>query len=197
MFTGIIECLGTVKESKANGTNTDYVISSPISSQLQIDQSVAHDGVCLTVTAVEGNIHRVTAVQETLSITNLGSWKPGTSINLERAMRVDARLDGHFVQGHVDTTARCIERVNRHGSYEFEFEYDSSFAALLIPKGSVCINGVSLTVVNPTSNRLSVAIIPYTFKHTTFQFLQPGDLVNIEFDVLGKYIHRYVSLHTK
>lgn len=194
MFTGIIECLGTLIESRISGSNMDYLISSPISSQLKIDQSLAHDGVCLTVTAVEGNMHRVTAVHETLLKTNLNTWKPGTRINLERAMRADARLDGHFVQGHVDTTAICVDVIQLQGSHEFTFEYDSSFASLLIPKGSVCINGVSLTVIDPDTRRFRVAIIPYTYEHTNFQFLQAGDKVNIEFDVLGKYIQRYLSL---
>ena len=193
MFTGIIESTGILKEIEQDGTNLHFTIESPISAELKVDQSLAHDGVCLTVVRREGNRHTVTAIEETLIRSNLGQWKPGTLINLERAMSVNGRLDGHMVQGHVDTTAVCTELITLEGSWYFEFEYPAGADHLLVNKGSVCVNGVSLTVVEPAANRFRVAIIPYTFEHTNFQQIRPGSRVNIEFDILGKYISRYLA----
>lgn len=196
MFTGIIEALGTVAEVVYEGSNVHFWIESTLTSELKIDQSVAHNGVCLTVVALRDGAYRVTAIEETLSKTNLGVWRTGTVINLERAMLVGARLDGHFVQGHVDTTALCIAKEILDGSWKFQFEFPEAFASLVIEKGSICINGVSLTVFDIGRQTCTVAIIPYTFIHTNFHFLEVGHRVNMEFDVLGKYLLRQTSLQT-
>lgn len=193
MFTGIIETTATVAEISSSGTNKSFWISSPLSHQLKVDQSVAHDGVCLTVEAVEGDRHKVTAVLETLEKTNLGSWKPGAIINIERCLQPSSRLDGHFVQGHVDTKGTVIEKTDLNGSWQFTFSFPESFAPLLIEKGSVAINGISLTVFNLAATRFSVAIIPYTHEHTNLQQINTGDSVNLEFDMLGKYIVRWAQ----
>ncbi|KAA5534755.1 riboflavin synthase [Taibaiella lutea] len=190
MFTGIIETLGAIKDIQHEGSNIHFTIESEISKEVKIDQSVAHDGVCLTVTACNAESHTVTAVAETLQKTNLGSWKAGKTVNLERAMKLGDRLDGHIVQGHVDTTGKCLERKEVDGSHLFHFEFPGRFAALVIEKGSVCINGVSLTAFNVGKNTFSVTIIPYTLEHTTFGNLQPNDIINLEFDILGKYMLR-------
>lgn len=190
MFTGIIEAIGTIASITPSGTNIDIWINSPITHELKIDQSVAHNGVCLTVVAIEGNSYKVTAVQETLLKTNLNSWKAGDIVNLERAMKVGDRLDGHFVQGHVDAVARCIEKQTLEGSWLFRFRFPQQFAALVIEKGSVCLNGVSLTAFNVGKDELTVTIIPYTYNHTNFQQIEAGTVINIEFDVLGKYLLR-------
>lgn len=190
MFTGIIEDLGTIKDIKHEGSNIHFTIESSISKEVKIDQSVAHDGVCLTVTACDAESHTVTAVAETLQKTNLGSWEVGKTVNLERAMKLGDRLDGHIVQGHVDTTGKCTERKEVGGSHLFHFEFGESFAALVIEKGSICINGVSLTAFNVGKNTFSVTIIPYTLEHTTFGNLQVNDTINLEFDILGKYMLR-------
>jgi len=195
MFTGIIETTATVAEISASGTNKSFWISSSLSQQLKIDQSVAHDGVCLTVEAIEADRHKVTAVLETLQKTNLGSWKPGTIINIERCLQPSSRLDGHFVQGHVDTKGEVIEKKDLNGSWQFSFRFPESFAPLLIEKGSVAINGISLTVFNLTATTFSVAIIPYTHEHTNLQQINTGDWVNLEFDMLGKYIVRWAQTH--
>ncbi len=196
MFTGIIEALGKVEQIEKEGDNLHFRISSPFSHELKIDQSVAHDGVCLTVVALhEEGAHTVTAIRETLERTQLGEWQVGRRVNVERAMRTGARLDGHTVQGHVDDTARVLSIEQANGSWVFTFEYADEHRHLLVDKGSVCINGTSLTVVNPVRNQFSVAIIPYTFAHTGFQFLQVGERVNIEFDIIGKYIARYAALY--
>lgn len=195
MFTGIIETTGTLVQVVPNQSNVDFHISSRITGELQPDQSVAHDGVCLTVTTVSKDHYTVTAVAETLSKTTLGSWQAGTRINLERAMQANSRIDGHFVQGHVDTTGICSARENRNGSWLFSFQFPATFAALVIEKGSVCINGISLTAFDVSATHLSVAIIPYTFAHTGFQWLREGDQVNIEFDVLGKYVLRHLQIN--
>ena len=195
MFTGIIESLGVLSAIEKDGTNLNFTLESELSSSLKVDQSLAHDGVCLTVVRVEGKRHTVTAVEETLMRSNLGQWKPGGLVNLERAMAANGRLDGHIVQGHVDATGRCTRVEKLDGSWYFEFEYDPDPERLLVDKGSICINGVSLTVVSPAENRFKVAIIPYTFEHTNFGQLRPGDLVNLEFDILGKYIARYLALY--
>jgi riboflavin synthase len=190
MFTGIIETKATVAAIAHEGSNVHFTMDSSITHELRIDQSVAHNGVCLTVVAIEGTQYTVTAVAETLNKTNLGRWKVGDSVNLERSLRVGDRLDGHFVQGHTDTTATCIEKQTLDGSWLFRFRYPMQFAMLMIEKGSVCINGVSLTVFNVSGNEFTVTIIPYTFEHTNFGTLEAGDTVNIEFDVLGKYMLR-------
>lgn len=194
MFTGIIEETGTVKSVSLNGTNTTFWISSAISASLKVDQSVAHSGVCLTVEEVKGDLHRVTAIKETLNKTNLRHWKEGTIVNLERCMQLNGRLDGHIVQGHVDTTAVCIDRKDLSGSWEYRFEISKEFATLIIEKGSISINGTSLTIFNVTETAFTVAIIPYTFSHTNMQQVLPGNLVNIEFDMIGKYVNRIQSL---
>lgn len=191
MFTGIIECLGTIQSRTGGvGTNMDFWVSTPITHQLKIDQSVAHNGVCLTVVEISGDAYRVTAVAETLAKTNLDKLQPGHNVNIERALKVGDRLDGHFVQGHVDTTGICEEVHELDGSWLYRFSFPKSHAALVIEKGSICINGVSLTAFDVTNNTFTVTIIPYTYQHTTFQHLKQGDTINLEFDVLGKYLLR-------
>jgi riboflavin synthase len=194
MFTGIIESLGFVKDIVHTGSNITYLISSSIGQELKIDQSLAHDGVCLTVESINNNIHQVTAIAETISKTNLTGWKIGSTINLERCMQMNGRLDGHIVQGHVDCTAICIERMDKNGSWEFQFNFPKVFAHLVIEKGSIAVNGTSLTCFDITNSSFKVAIIPYTFEHTSIQFVNEGSVVNIEFDILGKYVQRNLSL---
>ena len=194
MFTGIIESLGIIKEIAVSGTNKTFWIESPLSSSFKADQSVAHNGACLTVEEVKENCHRVTAVEETLDKTELNQWTVGTHINIERSLLPTNRLDGHFVQGHVDTTAVCKRIKDGKGSYEFEFEFAKKFAPLVIEKGSIAVNGISLTVFNVKRGCFTVAIIPYTFQHTNLQFVKEGDKVNLEFDMIGKYILRKLSL---
>jgi riboflavin synthase len=194
MFTGIIESTGQVEEVLVAGTNKSYWIKSPISHELKPDQSVSHDGVCLTVEETDGQRHRVTAIQETLQKSNLHQWQPGHQVNLERCMTMNGRLDGHIVQGHVDATATCVSVNDLEGSREFRFRFPASFASLVIEKGSASINGISLTVFNVARDEFSVAIIPYTLEHTNIQYVFPGTMVNIEFDMVGKYITRYLSL---
>lgn len=194
MFTGIIESTGRVSKVETQGTNRTFWIESLISKELKIDQSISHNGVCLTVEEVKENIHRVTAIAETLDKTNLGHWQEGTEVNLERCMPMNGRLDGHIVQGHVDTTAILAEQKDMDGSWLLSFSFPEHFAALVIEKGSISINGISLTVFNVSKERLSVAIIPYTYEHTNLRFLSPGDTVNIEFDMIGKYVNRYLQL---
>lgn len=194
MFTGIIESSGIITALQQEGSNLHITISSSLSKELKIDQSVAHEGVCLTVVACDDEQYKVTAVAETLAKTNLAFWKSGRILNLERAMILGSRLDGHIVQGHVDTTALCSEREEHDGSHVFHFEFPESFAALIIEKGSICVNGVSLTAFNVGRRTFSVTIIPYTLSHTSFQYLQAGDKVNIEFDLLGKYLLRSKEL---
>ena len=195
MFTGIIESLGTVVSLEEEQNNVHITIESAISSSLKIDQSLAHDGICLTVVALQGNTHVVTAIQETLQRTNIRFWEPGRRVNLERAMSANSRLDGHMVQGHVDATVTCVAVQESGGSWYYTFEYTLTPEHLLVDKGSVCINGVSLTVVEPVDNRFSVAIIPYTYEHTNFQHIQVGDTINLEFDIIGKYIARYAKYY--
>ncbi len=195
MFTGIIESLGIVKAVSVEGTNKTYTVQAPITHELKVDQSLAHNGVCLTVTSISGETYTVTAVQETLEKTNLNDWKPGTLINLERAMIAGGRLDGHFVQGHVDCTGKCEAIEQREGSALIHFSFPARFATLIIEKGSICINGVSLTVFDVQKTTFAVTIIPYTMEHTNFSQLQAGDAVNLEFDVLGKYILRFNELN--
>lgn len=194
MFTGIIETLGTIKMLKKEGENIHVSVQSTITNELKIDQSVAHNGICLTVVAIENDIYTVTAIKETIEKTNLGEWQVGDVVNLERAMKLGDRLDGHIVQGHVDQTAVCknIEEVD--GSWYFTFEYDRSLSNITIEKGSITVNGTSLTVVNSKINEFSVAIIPYTFEHTNFHSFKIGTKVNLEFDVIGKYVKRLHEL---
>lgn len=194
MFTGIIETLGKVDSIQSGGGNVDIWIESGLTPELKIDQSVAHNGVCLTVVDIKDNKYRVTAVAETLAKTNLGQWNAGDKVNLERSLRVGDRLDGHFVQGHVDAVAECISKKDMDGSWLFTFRFPEQYAALVIEKGSVCLNGVSLTAFNIARNELSVAIIPYTYEHTNFHNLMQGMKVNVEFDVLGKYLLRSQQL---
>lgn len=197
MFTGIIEALGQVKKLERQGSNLNITIQSSISQELKIDQSLAHNGVCLTVVALEDDQHVVTAVEETLKRSNLDDLQVGDFVNLERAMRSDGRLDGHIVQGHVDATATCTEVEEREGSWYYRFQYRPTEEHLLVDKGSISINGVSLTVVDPTDAEFTVAIIPYTWDNTNFKTMKPGDAVNLEFDILGKYIARYAALYLK
>lgn len=194
MFTGIIETMGTIKKISIDKTNRIFWIESNISSQLKIDESLCHNGVCLTVEDIKNDIYRITAIQETLDKTNMPTWKEGDIINLERSMQMNGRLDGHIVQGHVDGTGTCIARKDFNGSFEFTFSFDEKYAALIIEKGSVCMNGVSLTAFNVSKNTFTVAIIPYTFAHTNFYTIKEGETVNIEFDILGKYVSRLQSL---
>lgn len=195
MFTGIIESLGVVEEVVKSGGNRSFSISSPISEALKIDQSLSHNGICLTVEAVKNGIHQVTAVAETLAKTNAGEWKNGDLVNLERAMTMQARLDGHMVQGHVDATARCTSIDNMEGSWQISFSFPEKFRAIMIEKGSVCVNGISLTAFEVTENSFAVAIIPYTWEHTNLKKIGVGDTVNIEFDMIGKYVERYLLIH--
>jgi riboflavin synthase len=194
MFTGIIEGLGKISTVSETGTNRSFVLSSPFTQELRVDQSLSHNGICLTIESVTGNLYQVTAVEETLTKTSAGQWKAGDMINLERAMVMNGRLDGHLVQGHVDATATVINITDMGGSREYDFQFPTHFATMIIEKGSVCINGVSLTAFNVTANSFRVAIIPYTYEHTSFPFLQAGDTVNIEFDMIGKYVNRFISL---
>lgn len=194
MFTGIIEATGIITDIKEQGTNKIFRITSPISHELKVDQSVCHNGACLTVEEINGNTHKVTAIAETLSKTNLNSWKTGDLVNLERCLVMNGRLDGHIVQGHVDGTGVCIGKKELDGSWEYRFQFPEQFAMLIIEKGSVTLNGISLTVFNTDKNSFSVGIIPYTFEHTNIKNLQIDDEVNIEFDVIGKYVLRGISL---
>ena len=194
MFTGIIEAQGTILTVQQEGTNRIFWVESPISNELAIDQSVSHDGVCLTVDALEAGRHRVTAIAETLEKTNLGSWKTGDQINMERCMPMNGRLDGHIVQGHVDCTAICLSAEDKNGSWNYRFSIPDQFAALIIEKGSISLNGTSLTIFDVTETEFSIAIIPYTYQHTTISKVVPEHLVNIEFDIIGKYVNRMNQL---
>jgi len=194
MFTGIIETTATLKEISASGTNKTFILSCPITDQLTIDQSIAHNGVCLTVEAITGDNYQVTAIAETLQKTNLGDWKTGDIINLERCLQPSGRLDGHFVQGHTDTKGFVTEKTDLDGSWQFTFSFDPLFAPYIIEKGSVAVNGISLTAFDVKANTFSVAIIPYTYQHTNLQLIAPGSTVNLEFDMLGKYIIRWAEM---
>lgn len=197
MFTGIIEATGTITGIETNGSNKTFWISSPVSEELKIDQSVAHNGVCLTVEEVKDGAHRVTAIAETLEKTNLGSWQENHIINIERCLLMNARLDGHMVQGHVDTIGSCIKLTELDGSWVYTFQFPPQFAGLLVEKGSVAVNGISLTVFNVGIDHFSVAIIPYTYEHTNMQLVKEGATVNLEFDIIGKYVMRNAQLHVK
>ncbi len=191
MFTGIIESLGKIIDLKVDRGNIDFTIESDISKELKVDQSVSHNGVCLTVTETNNNTHTVTAVKETLDKSSLTNFSINDFINLERAMKLGERLDGHLVQGHVDGIAKCIGVSVNDGSWIYRFEFDISNEMLLIEKGSICINGVSLTVFDIAENTFKVTIIPYTYENTSFKMLKKGDIVNIEFDMIGKYLARF------
>jgi len=193
MFTGIIEVTGLVVGMIKDGSNIHFEIESSIAPELKIDQSVAHNGVCLTVTAIHEGRYAVTAIHETLLKTNLGELKEGNIINLERCMPVNGRFDGHVVQGHVDQTGKVVKIEEQQGSWLFDFEYDPSKGNVTVEKGSICINGTSLTCFNSKNNGFSVAIIPYTFEHTNFKQLKAGDRVNLEFDIIGKYVQRLLQ----
>ncbi|WP_292948326.1 riboflavin synthase [Olleya sp. UBA1516] len=195
MFTGIIETLGTVKQLTTVKDNLDITIESTITNQLKIDQSVAHNGVCLTVVEINDDQYKVTAIKETLDKTNIGDLQINDIVNIERAMKLGDRLDGHIVQGHVDQTALCIEAKETNGSWLYTFKYDQELNNITIEKGSITVNGVSLTVVNSQKNSFSVAIIPYTYEHTNFKQFKIGTKINLEFDVIGKYVKRLNELN--
>lgn len=190
MFTGIIESLGSIVSVESNGSNRSYWVAAAVAPELKIDQSVSHNGVCLTVEEIKDDQYRVTAIHETLVKTNLTSWKTGDLINLERCLVTSGRLDGHFVQGHVDGTGTCIEKKELDGSWEFRFEFPEKFAGLVVEKGSIALNGISLTIFDVGINQFSVAIIPYTYKHTNMQQVNVSSKVNLEFDIIGKYVAR-------
>ena len=194
MFTGIIEKLGRVEKLEKDGGNLHISIATPMASELKIDQSVSHNGVCLTVVSLDNDSYTVTAIEETLDKTNLGHLAVGDSVNLERGMQLGARLDGHIVQGHVDQTAVCMAMEEKDGSWVFRFKYDPSLNNVTIEKGSITVDGVSLTVVDSTKDSFSVAIIPYTYEHTRFDEYSVGTVVNLEFDVIGKYVARLLAL---
>lgn len=193
MFTGIIEAPGKVEKLSYEESNLHLTLSCAFTQELKIDQSLAHNGVCLTVVGIEGNSYTVTAIKETLDKTNLKYLCEGDRVNLERCMAANGRFDGHIVQGHVDQVGTCTKVEDLNGSWMFSFEYDNSTGNITVEKGSICVNGVSLTVVNSRENGFSVCIIPYTFEHTNFQRLQPGDKVNLEFDVIGKYVAKMMG----
>ncbi|NBQ47162.1 MAG: riboflavin synthase [Sphingobacteriia bacterium] len=193
MFTGIIETLGTLEKTAREGSNVHFTFSSTLTGELKIDQSLAHQGVCLTVVKISGNTYTVTAIDETLQKTNLGDLHIGDKVNLERCMSANGRFDGHIVQGHVDTTGECTSVKDLDGSWVFEFNHPEVKSFVTVEKGSITINGVSLTVVASSASGFSVHIIPYTYEHTTFQYIQPGTRVNLEFDIVGKYVARLMS----
>lgn len=193
MFTGIVEAMATLEKKQMNQSNIDFWFSSPFTDELKIDQSVAHNGVCLTVVEIQNQNYRVTAINETLQKTNLGDLHVGQKVNLERCMLASARFDGHIVQGHVDLTGTCTEIIDQQGSWEFHFSYPDESGQMTVEKGSICVNGTSLTVVNSGLDHFSVAIIPYTFEHTIFHQLEIGSRVNLEFDILGKYIQKMMA----
>lgn len=199
MFTGIIEQTAKVVGIKQEGTNFHFTLSCPIADELKVDQSFAHDGCCLTVVALdkEKKEYVVTAMKETMDRTNLRWWRVGTEVNVERSMKMDGRFDGHIVQGHVDQTAECIKVIDENGSWRYFFKYSADKENITVPKGSVSVNGVSLTVVDSESGMFSVSIIPYTYEHTNFHALQQGSIVNIEFDVFGKYVQRLLEQYIR
>lgn len=199
MFTGIIENYAVVVDIFIEGTNKTFTLQSNISKELKIDQSVAHDGVCLTVVSInnKNNTYQVTAIQETLSRTTLQYWQLDNKVNIERSMLAHHRIDGHFVQGHVDTMATVLDIQTHDGSWTYLFEYDKKYMPLIVEKGSIAVNGISLTVVSAEKNTFSVCIIPYTYQHTNIHTIQTGNKVNLEFDILGKYIQRFLSVKTE
>ncbi len=195
MFTGIVEAVGVVKKVERDRSNMILTVASPISKELKIDQSVSHNGACLTVVACDEQTHRMVLIDETLQKTNFGLIKEGDEVNLERCLTFNGRLDGHMVQGHVDLTGTCTEVLDQNGSWKYTVEYDVNSGFVTVPKGSVCLNGISLTVVDSKPGLLSVAIIPYTFEHTNMKHVRTGSKINIEFDIIGKYIAQYASVY--
>jgi riboflavin synthase len=194
MFTGIIESLGEIVKTETVGTNLELWLSCDFTNELKVDQSLAHNGICLTVVEIIDNRYRVTAIDETNQKTTIGSWKEGDKVNLERCVKVGDRLDGHNVQGHVDVVGKCTSSSENDGSWKFTFEYSpKELGHITVPKGSIAVNGVSLTVVDSSKTSFSVAIIPFTYEHTTFQFIENGSLVNLEFDIMGKYVAAYMA----
>ena len=195
MFTGIIEALGTITSIEKQGSNFHFTVASPFAAELKIDQSVAHDGVCLTVVAVNpaAGTHVVTAIDETMRVTNLSQWQPGRHVNLERCLAATGRFDGHIVQGHVDATAECVSVEDQNGSWLFRFRHAAGPSRLTVEKGSICVNGTSLTCFDSTDEDFTVAIIPYTYEHTSFQQLKAGETVNLEFDIVGKYVAKLLG----
>ena len=193
MFTGIVEAMGSLVKTEAKGTNVEFWFTCPFTQELKVDQSLAHNGVCLTVVEIQGEQYRVTAIDETLQKTNLGDLKIGQKVNLERCMAANARFDGHIVQGHVDLTGICTEITDQNGSWEYRFSYPKSSGHVTVEKGSICVNGTSLTVVDSQDDSFTVCIIPYTYEHTIFHQLSVGDRVNLEFDILGKYIKKLMQ----
>ncbi|KLT69625.1 MULTISPECIES: riboflavin synthase [Flavobacterium] len=195
MFTGIIETLGRIHEIQKDQNNLHVTVESSITNELKIDQSVSHNGICLTVVAIKDNCYTVTAIEETILKTNIGDWKANDIVNLERGMKLGDRLDGHIVQGHVDQTGTCTNIQEANGSWNYTFEYDKNLSNITIEKGSITVNGVSLTVVNSKTNEFSVSIIPYTYENTNFKNFKIGTKINLEFDVVGKYISRLYSIN--
>jgi riboflavin synthase len=191
MFTGIIEQLGHITKVVKEAENVNFTVKADFTNELKVDQSVAHNGTCLTVVEINGNEYVVTAIKETLDKTNLGTWEVGTKVNLERCMQMNGRLDGHIVQGHVDTTATCISIENQEGSWKFTFKYETE--QVTVEKGSITVNGVSLTVVDSKPNQFSVCIIPFTYEHTNFHQLEVGSKINLEFDIIGKYVAKLMA----
>ena len=189
MFTGIIENLAKIISIKKSKSNLDITLSSSLTSEFKIDQSVSHNGICLTVINIDGNNYRVTAIEETINKTTINSWKKGDFVNLERAMKLGDRLDGHMIQGHIDQIGTCVDVTTKDGSWEYAIQYEKS-ENLTVEKGSIAVNGVSLTVIDSKTNSFKVAIIPYTYEHTNFKTLRKGDLINLEFDILGKYLYK-------
>ncbi|USQ04034.1 riboflavin synthase [Aquirufa antheringensis] len=193
MFTGIVEAMGSLVKTEAKGTNVEFWFTCPFTQELKVDQSLAHNGVCLTVVEIQREQYRVTAIDETLQKTNLGDLKIDQKVNLERCMAANARFDGHIVQGHVDLTGICTEITDQNGSWEYRFSYPKSSGHVTVEKGSICVNGTSLTVVDSQDDSFTVCIIPYTYEHTVFHQLSVGDRVNLEFDILGKYIKKLMQ----
>jgi riboflavin synthase len=193
MFTGIVEAMGSLVKTETKGTNVEFWFTCPFTQELKVDQSLAHNGVCLTVVEIQGEQYRVTAIDETLQKTNLGDLKIGQKVNLERCMAANARFDGHIVQGHVDLTGVCTEITDQNGSWEYRFSYPKSSGHVTVEKGSICVNGTSLTVVDSQDDSFTVCIIPYTYEHTVFHQLSVSDRVNLEFDILGKYIKKLMQ----
>jgi riboflavin synthase len=193
MFTGIVEAMGSLVRKEAKETNVEFWFTSPFTHELKVDQSLAHNGVCLTVVEIKGDQYRVTAIDETLQKTNIGDVAIGQKVNLERCMAANARFDGHIVQGHVDLTGICTEIKDQQGSWEYRFSYPKSSGHVTVEKGSICVNGTSLTVVDSQNDSFTVCIIPYTYEHTVFHQLKIGDRVNLEFDILGKYIKKLMQ----
>lgn len=193
MFTGIVEAMGSLVKTEVKGTNVEFWFTCPFTQELKVDQSLAHNGVCLTIVEIQGEQYRVTAIDETLKKTNLGDLKIGQKVNLERCLAANARFDGHIVQGHVDLTGVCTEIKDQQGSWEYRFSYPKSSGHVTVEKGSICVNGTSLTVVDSQDDSFTVCIIPYTYEHTVFHQLSVGDRVNLEFDILGKYIKKLMQ----